>query len=131
MNAAGTCSIQATQAGGPEGYTTYGAATPVVQSFTVYGATQTISFTPPAGTFSSAQTVTINDSVTGASIYYTTDGSTPTTASALYTGAITVSSTETLSAMAPATATAAPEMASALYTISTDNIVVSVSRLSG
>jgi hypothetical protein len=127
MNAAGSCSIQATQAGGPEGYTTYGAATPIVQSFTVYGTTQTISFTPPAGTYSSAQTVTINDSVTGASIYYTTDGSTPTTASTPYTGAITVSSTETLSAMAPATATAAPAMASALYTISTDNIVVSVS----
>jgi hypothetical protein len=84
--------------GGPAGYTTYAAATPVTQSFPVYGTTQAISFTPPAGTYSSAQTVTSGDSVTGAAIYYTTDGSTPTTASTPYAGAITVSSTETLSA---------------------------------
>ena len=39
-------------------------------------------FSPAAGTYSSAQSVSIADAVSGASIYYTSDGSTPTTSSA-------------------------------------------------
>ena len=45
------------------------------------------------GTYASAQSITITDSTAGAIIYYTTDGSTPTTSSAKYSGAITVLST--------------------------------------
>jgi hypothetical protein len=55
----------------------------------------TPTFTPPGGPYTYAQTVTISDSLAGTSIYYTLDGSTPTTASTLYTGAITVSGTNT------------------------------------
>jgi sugar lactone lactonase YvrE len=57
-------------------------------------------FSPAAGSYPGSQTVTITDSVAGASIYYTTDGSVPTLSSAKYTGAITVSSSETLAAIA-------------------------------
>ena len=60
-------------------------------------------FSPAAGTYKSAQRVTISDTTTGAAIYYTTNGTTPTTNSAQYTAPITVSSTETIKAIAIAT----------------------------
>jgi hypothetical protein len=60
----------------------------------------TPTFTPAAGTYTSIQSVAIADSVAGASIYYTTNGTAPTTASTLYTGPITVSATQTISAIA-------------------------------
>ena len=46
----------------------------------------------PAGSYLTAQSLTITDSAQNATIYYTTDGSTPNTASTVYSGAITVSS---------------------------------------
>ncbi|HWZ96086.1 MAG TPA: choice-of-anchor tandem repeat GloVer-containing protein [Opitutaceae bacterium] len=58
-------------------------------------------FTPPAGTYTSAQAVTITSTTSGASIRYTTDGSTPSeTAGTLYSGPVTISSTMTLEAIA-------------------------------
>jgi N-acetylneuraminic acid mutarotase len=77
----------------------------------------TPTFTPAAGTYSSAQNITLSDTTSGATIYYTTDGTTPTTSSTEYTGAITVSSTETIEAIAVATGYANSTVASATYTI--------------
>jgi hypothetical protein len=74
-------------------------------------------FSPAAGTFSGAQSVTISDASSGATIYYTTNGTTPTTSSTKYTGPITVSSTETLQAIAVATGDANSAVASAAYTM--------------
>ena len=57
-------------------------------------------FSPVGGTYSSAQSVTISCGTEGATIYYTTDGSDPTASSTQYTGAITISSSTTLKAVA-------------------------------
>jgi Chitobiase/beta-hexosaminidase C-terminal domain len=59
-------------------------------------------FSPPGGTYSEAQNVTLNTTTPEAIIYYTTDGSTPTTASNIYSGAIAVSNSETINAIAVA-----------------------------
>jgi hypothetical protein len=74
-------------------------------------------FSPAAGTYTSTQTVTISDSTPNATIYYTTNGTTPTTSSAAYSGPITVWSTETLEAIATATGYSQSAVASAPYTI--------------
>jgi uncharacterized repeat protein (TIGR03803 family)/VCBS repeat-containing protein len=78
----------------------------------------TPTFSPGSGTYGSAQTVTITDATAGATIYYTNDGTTPTTGSAVYNGPITVSSTETLQAIAEASSYNNSAVASATYTIS-------------
>lgn len=57
-------------------------------------------FNPPAGNYTSIQSVNITSETFGAEIYYTTDGSNPTTSSNLYTGSIDISSTQTLKALA-------------------------------
>jgi outer membrane protein OmpA-like peptidoglycan-associated protein len=59
-------------------------------------------FDPVPGDFASAQSVTLSTPTPGASIYYTTDGSAPTTASSPYSGPIRVESATTLRAMAVA-----------------------------
>jgi N-acetylneuraminic acid mutarotase len=74
-------------------------------------------FSPLAGTYATAQSVTISDATAGATIYYTTDGTTPTTSSTIYTAAILVSSTETLQAIATASGYSTSALAAATYTI--------------
>jgi hypothetical protein len=89
---------------------------------TVYGVLPTQpaaapSFSPPAGTYSTAQSVSIFDSTPNASTYYTTDGSTPSSGSTLYTGPIPVSSTEFLQAVAIAPGFSQSAVGSANYII--------------
>ena len=74
-------------------------------------------FSPAAGSYSTSQAVTISDATAGATIYYTIDGTTPTTSSTKYTGAITVSATETLEAIAVETGYTNSAVATAPYTI--------------
>ncbi|WP_263355503.1 chitobiase/beta-hexosaminidase C-terminal domain-containing protein, partial [Acidicapsa acidisoli] len=79
----------------------------------------TPTFSVAAGTYASAQTVSISDATSGATIYYTTNGTTPTTASTKYSGPIAVSATETLKAIAVASGYNNSTVASAAYTIDT------------
>src|ERR1035438_7036341 len=78
-------------------------------------ATVAPAFSPQAGTYHSAQSVTISDSSTNATIYYTLDGSTPTTASAVYNGPLTVSNNTPINATAGAASPTASSAATAMY----------------
>ncbi|MGA9425853.1 MAG: chitobiase/beta-hexosaminidase C-terminal domain-containing protein [Terracidiphilus sp.] len=73
-------------------------------------------FTPAPGTYTTAQAITITDSVPNAAIHYTADGSTPTTASSIYSGPITVGTNETLEAMAVASGYRKSSVAGATFT---------------
>ncbi len=73
-------------------------------------------FSPPSGTFSASRLVTISDATSGASIFYTTDGSSPTASSTRYTGPITVTTDETITAIASDSGYLQSAPASATYT---------------
>jgi len=89
---------------------TYNKGTPAYDSasysFTVGSGTTnpgqvaTPSFSPAPGTYSTAQNVNITTATAGATIKYTLDGSTPTSASLTYTGTMNVASSKTIKAIA-------------------------------
>jgi len=83
-------------------------------------AAATPAFFPVPGSYSqttAGQTVTLTDGTSGATIYYTTDGSTPTTSSTIYTNPITITATATIKAIATASGFSASAVASGSYTL--------------
>ncbi len=78
---------------------------------------ETPTFSPVAGTYTEAQSVSISTATDGATIYYTTDGSAPTTSSNVYSTPINVASTMTINAIAVKEGYDNSEMATATYTI--------------
>jgi len=71
-----------------------------------------------SGTYDEGQTVTISDTTPGATVYYTTDGTIPTTTSTVYSSPITVSSPEGLSAIAMESGDTNSAVADAMYSFS-------------
>jgi len=88
MLAAGMTPFQPTLANAPSNWTL-----PIIQL------PQPPYASPAAGTYAGTQMVTLTSVTAGAPIYYTTDGSMPTTSSNLYSGAITVAASETIKAV--------------------------------
>ena len=86
---------------------------------------------PDGGTFTSPQTVTLSSATSSASIYYTLDGSTPSTTSTLYTGAISVSTNTTIKAIATAPGYAQSLVSTASFMFSSQTPPVSFSPAAG
>jgi transglutaminase-like putative cysteine protease len=90
----------------------------------------TPSISPAAGTYTSAQSVTIACATSGATIYYTTDGTTPSASNGTaYSGAIEVSATTTIKAVAVKTALTDSDVASSAYTINIPANVPSIADI--
>ena len=99
--------------------TGYGISGLATATFTIHqSTTPTPVISPSGGTFSTPQLVTITDSLVGATILYTTDGSTPTSLSTHYSGPITVSSNEVITAFAVEAGYSVSASATASFTIS-------------
>jgi hypothetical protein len=89
----------------------------------------TVSISPIGGSFISGSTqsvtITASDDKPGSIIYYTTDGSTPTAASSVYSAPVGVSSTTTIKAIAIDSESLSSSVASQTYTFLTiGNITV-------
>jgi len=109
------------------GDTLYSGAVSSVLSQTVTASpAATPVLSPVGGKYAANQAVSITDATAGATIYYTTDGSTPTTASAVYSSPIVLAGeSETVKAIATSSTTTASAMASGSYYLaSTPSIIV-------
>jgi len=94
------------------------ASTVSSETYTLVNQVATPTYSPVPGDYTSAQSVTITTTWPGAqTIYYTTDGSTPTSSSNVYSGPVSITATSTLKAIATAPNLTASSMASGLYTI--------------
>jgi len=83
----------------------------------------TPTFSVAAGTYTSTQQVAVSSATAGATIRYTTNGTTPTETSPLYSTEINVSATTTIKAIAYKAGMTASSVASAAYTIDIPNPV--------
>src|SRR5579859_7534859 len=93
-------------------------ASPIAsETYTLINQVPTPTFNPDPGDFTTSQSVAISTAWSGSTIFYTTDGSTPTTASSVYTGPVSISSTTNLKAIATAPNLANSAVATGLYTI--------------
>lgn len=92
-------------------------------------------FTPASGEYWDQVVVSIACATEGASIYYTIDGTTPTDASTLYNGSITINQTTTVKAIAKKAGKADSNVATASYTINITPVIpaitVSATELNG
>ncbi len=97
-------------------------------SVTITEGTSTVAtpvFSPAGGTYEQSTVVSLSTATSGAAIYYTTNGTTPTTASTLYTSPRTVSASTTVKAIAAKSGLQDSAVASATYAIGVETPVFS------
>ncbi len=108
----------ASPAAAAQGTTSQGAASPGAAAQSPSQQAAPPAFSPAAGTYPGATTVTITTTTAGASIRYTTDGSTPTeSAGTEYAEPVSVTKTETMIAIAFKTGWTDSTLATAAYKI--------------
>lgn len=83
------------------------------------GTVPTPTLSPTPGVYATGPTVTIADSLSGAAIYYTTNGTPPSASSTRYTAPFTVGATSTVQAVATAAGLNTSGVVSGTYTIGT------------
>ena len=110
--AAGTHTVKASYAGA-SGFSASSAS--LTETIETAAAVPTIK--PDGGTFGLAQAVTLGSTTSKAAIYYTTNGTTPTTASTKYSAPFVVRGTETVEAIAAATGFVTSAPAKATFTL--------------
>jgi len=71
--------------------------------------------TPNGGVFTNSATITLADAISGTTIYYTLDGTTPTTNSLLYTAPFVLTNSSSVNAMATKAGTANSGVTSAAF----------------
>ena len=113
VNISSTCTLEAIA------YETgYSNSTVTSGVYTINGACAAPTFSPAAGAYGPAQTVTISTTTSGATIRYTTNGTTPSsTVGTVYSSPVTISSTCTLEAIAYETGYSNSTVTSGVYTI--------------
>ena len=74
-----------------------------------------------SGSIAKGTAITLSTATSGAAIYYTTNGATPTASSTKYTGAITINANMTIKAIAVKTGMANSSVATFTYTVLSEN----------
>ena len=97
-------------------------------AYIINGAVATPTFSPVAGSYSSPQRVGISTSTSGASCFFTVDGSTPTTSSPAFNHKLYIAKSQTIKAICSKSAFSNSTVGSAAYTISTAKTRFSLSR---
>ena len=119
-NVTGTGSSLSSPSTNPTTFTMGTENATVTATFEAVSTTKVITptFTVEEGTYNVAQSVKLSCKTDGATIYYTTNGDTPTSSSTEYTGsAIAVNTTTTIKAIAVKNGLDDSEVASAIYTL--------------
>ncbi|HTW61575.1 MAG TPA: chitobiase/beta-hexosaminidase C-terminal domain-containing protein [Terracidiphilus sp.] len=86
---------------------------------------------PNGGTFASTTSITLSTTTADANIYYTLNGTTPTPASTLYTGPITLTTDSTLDAIASAAGYIQSSVSTATFTFSDQTPLLTFSPAAG
>ncbi|MBO7067886.1 MAG: chitobiase/beta-hexosaminidase C-terminal domain-containing protein [Bacteroidaceae bacterium] len=86
-------------------------------SYTIAAPCATPTFSVSEGIVDKGTSVSLSCATDGATIYYTTNGTTPTTSSSVYSSSLTINANQTIKAIAAKDGMANSEVASATYTV--------------